>query len=178
MKSRMVRIAAALSVAAIALVGCSSDHSDAVSNAGPDVAFAQMMIPHHEQAIVMSNFALSISENPEILALAAAIKAEQDPEIAQMNGFLERFGADSGGHEGHTMAGMLTDDQLAELESARGPEFDRLFLTGMIAHHEGAIEMAEDVLAEGSDPEVLELAQQIITAQQAEIAEMNGLLTQ
>jgi uncharacterized protein (DUF305 family) len=174
----MVRTAAALTVAALALVGCSSDHSDAVSDAGPDVAFAQMMIPHHEQAVVMSDFALSISENPQIVELAAQIKAEQDPEIALMKGFLERFGADSGGHEGHAMAGMLTDDQLAELESARGTEFDELFLTVMIAHHEGAIEMAEDVLAEGSDPEVLELAQQIITAQQAEIAEMNELLAQ
>jgi uncharacterized protein (DUF305 family) len=81
-----------------------------------------------------------------------------------------------GGHDGHTMAGMLTDKELEALQAARGSGFDELFLMGMIAHHEGAIDMANDVLAAGSDPEVRALAETIIVGQQAEIALMQKLL--
>lgn len=152
--------------------------ASAMSGTMADIAFAQMMIPHHEQAIVMSQFALANTDNPEILELAGEISAAQGPEIEQMTAILNRFDADMGGHEGHVMAGMLTDDELAELEAARGPEFDVLFLQAMIAHHEGAVDMAEDVLASGSDPEVRALAEAIIATQQSEIAYMTELLAQ
>lgn len=185
MTSSLTRTAAAAAIFGLILTGCSSDHSmdgddmAAISEmSGPmaDIAFAQMMIPHHEQAIVMSDYALRNTTNPQILELAGEISAAQDPEIAQMTAMLERFGADMGGHEGHVMAGMLTDDELAALDAARGPQFDVLFLEAMIAHHVGAIDMAEDVLASGSDPEVRALAEEIISAQQAEIDAMTMLL--
>lgn len=141
-----------------------------------DVAFAQMMIPHHEQAVVMAEFAFTNTDNPEVLALAQEIKDAQGPEISQMNAILKRFNADTGGHGGHTMAGMLTDQELEVLQDAQGPEFDQLFLAGMIAHHEGAIDMANDVLAAGSDPEIRTLAEAIIAGQQKEISMMQKLL--
>lgn len=146
------------------------------SNNMADIAFAQMMIPHHEQAVVMSEYALTNTENAEVLALAQEILDAQGPEIEQMNAILARFDAGMGGHGGHTMAGMLTEDELASLQAARGAEFDQLFLTGMIAHHVGAIEMAEDVLAAGADPEVRALAETIMAGQQAEIEVMQKML--
>ncbi len=150
-----------------------------------DAMFAQMMIPHHEQAIEMSDIALDPARDasPEVTALATQIKAAQDPEIAQMRAWLDEWGvpemmageamADHGGHGG--MEGMLTDEQLQALRDAKGADFDRLFVDGMIAHHEGAIAMAEDVKANGDDPRVQELADAIITGQQAEIDEMRAL---
>ena len=78
---------------------------------------------------------------------------------------------------GHTMAGMLTGEELAALQAAQGPEFDQLFLLGMIAHHEGAIEMANDVIAAGTDPEFRSLAEAIIAAQLDEIELMQLLLS-
>jgi uncharacterized protein (DUF305 family) len=124
----------------------------------------------------MSEYALANTDNPQILALAQEIIAAQGPEIEQMNAILDRFGSNMGGHDGHTMAGMLTDKELEALQAARGSGFDELFLMGMIAHHEGAIDMANDVLAAGSDPEVRALAETIIVGQQAEIALMQKLL--
>jgi uncharacterized protein (DUF305 family) len=141
-----------------------------------DIAFAQMMIPHHEQAVVMSGFALTNTDNPQVLALAQEIMDAQGPEIEQMNLILERFGADMGGHGGHTMAGMMTDQELEALQVAQGPEFDNLFLMAMIEHHEGAIEMANDVLTAGSDPEIRALSEAIIAGQQNEISVMQKLL--
>lgn len=155
-----------------------SNSSTEVQNSSnmADIAFAQMMIPHHEQAVVMSEYALANTDNPEVLALAQEIIDAQGPEIAQMTAILDRFNMDMGGHAGHTMAGMLTQEELAQLQVARGPEFDQLFLIGMIAHHEGAIDMADDVLVSGADPEVRALAETIVAGQQAEIEYMKELL--
>ena len=147
-----------------------------------DVMFAQMMIPHHEQAVVMSDYALENTSNPEVLALAEQIKAAQQPEIEQMTSWLEEWGVPvmsgmdaMGAHGGHGMSGMLTDEQLDELANATDAEFDALYLAYMIDHHEGAIDMAEDV-ADSQDPRVAALAAAIIEAQRAEILEMQRLL--
>ena len=179
MKSLM-RYLAAISVVGLLITGCSSHNSmdveDQSSAEMADIAFAQMMIPHHEQAVVMSEFALTNTDNPEVLALAQEILDAQAPEINQMNAILGRFDANMGGHEGHTMAGMLTDEELEALQAAQGPDFDQLYLIGVIAHHEGAIDMADDVLAAGTDPEVRALAEAIIAGQQTEIELMQDLL--
>ena len=159
------------------------DKADSIIDGGSteaDVMFAQMMIPHHEQAVQIADIALDPARNasPQVVDLATGIKAAQDPEITQMNAWLEAQGApakmDHSAHGG--MEGMLTAQQLDTLADATGTDFDRLFLEGMIAHHKGAIAMAGDVKARGNDPEIQALADAIITAQQAEIASMQGLL--
>lgn len=174
----MIRKFLALVVASLALVGC-VPQAQTGEFSGLDVMFAQMMIPHHEQAVLMSELAPERSSDPEVLAIAREILAAQQPEIDQMKSMLDRAGAtlmpmDS--HAGHNMAGMLTDNQLAALEAATGAEFDRLFLEGMIEHHEGAIDMANDVV-DSKNQEVQDLAKAIISAQQDEIARMQGLLS-
>ncbi|CAB4339760.1 unannotated protein [freshwater metagenome] len=141
-----------------------------------DVMFAQMMIPHHEQAIVMSDLALNISANPEILALATAIRSAQAPEIVQMKSWID--GDDSDSHAGHGMSmdGMLTESEIETLRNSTGATFDRLFIEGMIGHHEGAIEMVE-IIDGSKNSEVKELAANIVSSQSAEITAMKELLT-
>ena len=139
---------------------------------GEDLMFAQMMIPHHEQAIEMSDLALQNSNNAEIRDLATKIRGEQAPEIELMKSWSDSH---MGSHMGHIMNGMLSDDEIRELEKARGIEFDRLFLEGMIKHHEGAIDMAEDV-EDSTNKEVAKLAKSIISTQRAEIEYMKELL--
>lgn len=138
-----------------------------------DLMFAEMMIPHHQQAVTMSDLALERSSNPDIRTLAEAIRDAQAPEIEQMRS----WGATGEEHMGHQMMGMLSDDELATLEAAQGAEFDRLFLEGMIKHHEGAIDMAQMILASKND-EVRALGETIVSTQTAEIASMRALLTQ
>ena len=178
-------------VAAFALASCggSSNSEPADSSAvvsvefnDDDVMFAQMMIPHHEQAIEMSDIALdpTVMAGDEVKALATEIKGAQDPEIQKMTQFLTDWYQsltmdDSMGH-GDMMSGMLTEDQLANLSTLRGAEFDREWMLAMIAHHEGAIEMALAVLQDGKNSAVRDLANSIINAQEAEIAEMRKLL--
>ena len=162
---------AAAVIGVVALAGCSSDHGS------PEATFAQMMIPHHEQAMIMSDLALSNNAGPEVSALAIKIQSAQGPEIAQMRALLDRFGQEEvHSHGDHDMPGMLTDAQIEELGMAKGSTFDPLFLAAMIEHHEGAIVMAEDVLGQTDDPEVRSLAEQIIEAQRTEIEEMRSLL--
>lgn len=158
--------------------------TDAPTPSPADVMFAQMMIPHHEQAVVMSDYALENTSTPEVLALAEQIKAAQQPEIEQMTSWLEEWGVPvmsgmdaMGAHGGHGMSGMLTDEQLDELANATDADFDALYLAYMIDHHEGAIDMADDV-ADSQDPRVAALAAAIIEAQRAEIVEMQRLLGQ
>ena len=148
------------------------------TNAGfsaSDVMFAQMMIPHHQQAVDMSAMAETRSTNPEVLALAKQISAAQKPEIEQMQGWLTRAGASMDmGHEMH-MDGMLSDDQMSKLAAASGTAFDRQFLEGMISHHEGAIAMARMII-DSSNAEAAKLGSAIVNSQTAEIADMKKLL--
>ncbi|MCD2186975.1 DUF305 domain-containing protein [Actinomycetospora soli] len=146
-----------------------------------DVAFAQGMIPHHRQAVAMSRLAESRAASPQVKDLAARIEGEQGPEIEQMTAMLTAWGAPvpAGDEQPMAMAGMpgmMGPQQMADLGALSGPAFDRAFLTMMIAHHTGAVQMAQAELAQGTNPQARELAQAIIGAQQAEIAEMQRLL--
>lgn len=169
--------AAALVIAA----GCSSS-SEKAEPAGPghnaeDVSFAQMMIPHHEQAIEMSKLAATRASSQEVKDLAEDIEAVQGPEIETMKAWLKAWGEEeSSGHMGHDMPGMMDDKTMASLEDAKGAAFDRAFLTSMIDHHEGAIAMATSEKSEGINPKALKLADAIIKAQKAEIAKMREML--
>lgn len=161
--------------------GSSNETSAGVTTASDaDVMFAQMMIPHHEQAVEMSAIVLAKDGVDErVVALAEQIEAAQAPEVEQMTAMLDRWGADpSGGDHGGHMDGMLDDEALAALEVAPAEEAQRLFLEGMVEHHEGAVAMAQDVLAEGEDPEVRLLAEEIVATQQEEIDTMRGLLAE
>jgi uncharacterized protein (DUF305 family) len=162
----------ALGILMMFLAGCATGSDSASDYSSNDLMFAAMMVPHHEQAIVMSDLALKNSSNPEVMALATEIKNAQAPEIERMKSWGD---LEVGSHAGHGMSGMLSDDELKELESATGPEFDQLFLTGMIKHHEGAIDMAE-MVTDSRNQEVSALAKQIVKAQKAEIALMQILL--
>lgn len=187
---RRLAAVVALSAGSLVVAACGSDDGtpqalDASGDVGEaafndaDVAFARDMIPHHRQAVEMAALAPDRSENPTVLDLAARIEAAQDPEIAQMAGWLETWGHAEGPDEmesmAHEMAGMMGGADMDALEAARGVEFDHLFAEMMIEHHEGAIEMAETLLDDGSDPVVRQLAESIIAAQGAEITEMRSL---
>ena len=143
-----------------------------------DVMFAQMMIPHHQQAIDMADLALEESSgaSADVRVLAEQIAKAQGPEIAVMQGWLKSWGASSGMPMGHDMTGMMSDADMGELGQAAGPEFDRRWLTMMIEHHEGAITMAENVLERTQDADVEKLASAMVDGQQREIATMKGLL--
>ena len=169
------------SVAAFALVigkdsGSSNSGSGDSTNAlsSSEIDFLTMMIPHHEQAIEMSELALTTSDDDEVLQLAEQIKNAQGPEISQMRSLLQEFGIEENpsSHAAH-MHGMLTDNEMRELETANGSAFDRLFLTGMIKHHEGAIDMVALV---GDSQRLSSLGEAIFTAQNDEIAKMQEML--
>ncbi len=163
---------AVIACIALLLAGCSSSSNKSSEFTSQDIMFAEMMIPHHEQAIVMSDLALSNTNNPEILKLAQEIKDAQNPEIELMSSW---EGVDASTHMGHTMMGMLSDEEIDELKAASGSTFDRLFLEGMIKHHEGAIDMA-GMIDNSSNPEVAKLGKNIISTQRAEIELMKQLL--
>lgn len=162
-----------------------------------DVAFAQDMVPHHAQAIEMAEIALdpAAAAGPDVLDLATRIRDAQDPEIELMRSFLDRWGMpmtdsdmdgmeevdemdgmDHSGMDDSEMDGMMTADEMDELRNASGTDFDRLWLELMIRHHEGAITMAQAVKSHGVNVDAIDLADEIITAQQQELDEMRALL--
>lgn len=145
-----------------------------------DVTFAQGMIPHHEQAVEMAELAAERAESDEVKELASRIAAAQDPEIETMTGWLEGWDEaveDSGDMGGNMeMGGMMSDEDMQSLEDAAGTSFDQQFLEMMGVHHRGAIEMAETELTDGEFPDALELAQEIVDTQTAEVAEIEALL--
>ncbi len=148
-----------------------------------DVAFAQHMIVHHQQAVEMAALAGTRAADARVKDLAGKIAAAQGPEIATMTGWLSGWGRPAptggGGHgTGHeSMPGMMSEADMKTLAGATGAAFDKQFLTMMIAHHQGAIIMAGDETAKGSNPEAKALAAKIVTGQQAEISTMKDLLT-
>ncbi|GAB3069397.1 DUF305 domain-containing protein [Pedococcus soli] len=199
--ARALSVAAAL-VGAIALAACGgadTDHNSMTGMSGmgtatpsatatakvdpADVMFAQGMVPHHQQAVQMADMALARATSSDVKALATKIKAAQDPEIATMNGWLNRWGAPSSAGDMNGMAGMdhgsdgmMSQADMSKLSQASGAAFDRMWLTMMIAHHQGALTMAKDVLATTKDQNVRTLAQSIVDGQTKEIATMTGLL--
>ena len=154
------------------LSGCATSEQSNSEFSPSDINFAEMMIPHHEQAIEMSEIAFKNTMNSEVLQLAQEIKEAQAPEIDLMNSWA---GVKVSTHAGHMMDGMLSEDELNALRAATGAEFDRLFLQGMIKHHQGAIEMAMDVKNSNSMV-VADLSAAIIKQQEIEITRMEELL--
>jgi uncharacterized protein (DUF305 family) len=162
-----------------------ADHESTQAQAAPsdhnadDVSFAKMMIPHHQQAVDMSKMVPDRSTDPAVIQLASTIDAAQGPEIDQMKDMLRQWGESSdSGHSGHgaMMSGMVDDATMTRLESLRGRDFDTLWLQSMIGHHQGAVEMAKAEIAHGRSADAKALAQRIVTAQEAEIAQMKQLL--
>jgi uncharacterized protein (DUF305 family) len=147
-----------------------------------DVEFMQGMIAHHAQAIVMSRLAEKNGANPQVLKLSRKIDQSQVPEIEIMQQWLRRhdqFAPDTASWHGMRMDGMLTDEEIAALDQAKGVMFDRLFLVGMIKHHEGALKMVDDlfkVKGAGQEVDANIFANDVVSAQTAEIGIMRGLL--
>lgn len=153
-----------------------SSPSGSASRAG-DVMFAQMMVPHHQQAVEMADLALAnASASAEVKALAQQVKAAQGPEIATMNDWLRTWGAPTTGAMDHGTSGMMSEQDMASLETAKGGEFNRTWLEMMIDHHQGAVTMAQDVLSSTQDAEVEGLARAIVDGQKKEIATMRDML--
>ena len=157
----------------------SEEHNDA------DVMFAQMMIPHHQQAVEMSETLLAKDDIPQNVAdFAQGVIDAQGPEIDRMNAMLDAWGqepmgdmGDSGGHGGHGgMSGMMSEDDMQQLEDATGTKAAKLYLEQMTRHHEGAVEMAEQQVSDGQNPQAIALAEQVIEDQEAEIQEMKTML--
>ncbi|MBF6228671.1 DUF305 domain-containing protein [Nocardia abscessus] len=195
------RAAVIVAAATIALVGC-GDGDDQDGTAGTttlgetmpattpqtptdyndaDATFLQMMYPHHAQAVQMADLVPSRSQNQQVLDLAVAIKAAQELEMAQISTLLQQFGkpapaANHGGMPG--MPGMMSPESMGSLQSMSGSEFDRMWLSMMIEHHRGAIEMAQTELANGKNSEARKLAETVISTQQSEIDKMQRMLQQ
>ncbi|MCG5466592.1 DUF305 domain-containing protein [Micromonospora sp. MED01] len=178
----------------------SSSSSDSAAFNDADVMFAQMMIPHHEQAVGMADLASTRASDPELKDLAAKIKAAQDPEISTMKGWLTAWGKPTAAPADHSMPamssapghnmsdmssptpgasgmpGMMSDQEMADLKAAQGTEFDKMFAQMMIAHHNGAIDMAKTEQAQGSNPDAKALATQIASDQATEVQTLQKIL--
>ncbi|MEV5651418.1 DUF305 domain-containing protein [Nocardia sp. NPDC052254] len=203
-----IRIAAAAALAAGALIvaGCGSDDSGSSAAPSPssamadmpgmqhgstpatstrtdfddaDVAFATMMYPHHAQAVEMAKLVPARSQNQQLITLAANVEKAQAPEMEQFAALLKSFGKPAPqATMDHPMDGVMTQDQMTRLRNATGADFDRMWLQMMIEHHQGAVDMANTELADGTNADAKTSAQNIITAQQAEIQQMRGMLGQ
>ncbi|WP_067816835.1 DUF305 domain-containing protein [Nocardia inohanensis] len=204
MFSTRIKLALVAGTSALALLaaGCSNDRnessmpgmdhgsSSSATSAQPatrtdfnaaDITFLQMMYPHHAQAVEMAKLVPSCSRNQELIALAKSVEQAQSPEMQQITTLLQAFGkgapsATMNAHEG--MSGMMSHDQMTQLEQLSGTEFDKLWMRMMIEHHQGAIAMANTELATGQNTDSKALAQAIAGAQQGEIDQMNRMLAQ
>ncbi|MGC5225084.1 DUF305 domain-containing protein [Micromonospora sp. DT81.3] len=159
-------------------MGSSASASPSAAEASDaDMQFTMMMIPHHEQAVEMADMVLAKDDIDErVIALAEQIKAAQGPEIELMQSWLDDWGTGMGEMDGMDHGGMMSDTDMQALEDATGVEASRLFLEQMMMHHEGAIEMAQDEVDNGQNPEVITLAENIIASQTTEIATMEEIL--
>lgn len=175
MNRRIVATLLVVGLGAVSSCGSSSSDSDA------DIMFARMMIPHHEQAIELADLALkpAAAASDAVRNLATRIKANQDPEIEFMTSWLADGGhsltADDGMDHSSMMSGMLSLEDLDALRTMTGTDFDRAWIEAMIAHHEGAITMAQAVLDDGSDSDIATLATTIIETQTSEIETLRAL---
>ncbi|MFI6097894.1 DUF305 domain-containing protein [Lentzea sp. NPDC051213] len=170
----MLRLLAVAAVLTLTACGSPATHNSA------DVAFAQGMVPHHEQALEMSELVKSRTEDSQVIDLAERISKAQQPEIDRMSGWLREWNApvEATSHTSHGHADTHGMVDLGNLADLNGNDFDRQWLSLMIQHHRGAVEMARKHLEQGTDPETRKLAQDVVTAQEKEISEMESLLPQ
>ena len=167
----------------------SADEAIAIANSSfspADVRFVQDMIPHHHQALEMAALVAERTNRPELIDVAGRINTSQSDEIEFMQQWLRDRGeqvpepsAHHAMHTSHTMAGMATPEQMAELAASKGTDFDRLFLKLMITHHEGAVTMVEELLEQPGaayDPVLFEFTTDVTNSQSTEIERMNVLL--
>ncbi|GAA4659941.1 DUF305 domain-containing protein [Arthrobacter cryoconiti] len=193
---KFLTLSATAAAAMIALAGCSTDggsmpgmnHGGSTTSTveatvttgehnAADTTFAQMMTPHHVQAVQMSDIMLAKSGlDPKIMALATDIKAAQGPEIKKMNTWLTGWSEPTAMAGNHSMNGMMSATDLDKLKAAQGTEASKLFLTQMIAHHEGAVEMAKSEVTDGKNADAVALAKSIVASQETEIKNMKDLL--
>jgi uncharacterized protein (DUF305 family) len=199
MTRRLLIVGVAALTMLTTLTACNSDSSHEATHSGStsssvsspaaaqqhnqaDVTFAQHMIPHHQQAIEMSDTVLAKQGiDARVIDMANRIKAAQGPEIQQMQSWLSQWGVPTmpmtpGSMAGHDVSGMMSEQDMNDLKSADGVEASKLFLTQMIAHHQGAITMGTDEIKNGQYPPAVSMAQSIVTGQQQEITEMQGIL--
>ena len=173
------KVGALLCLFVVVLGACGSSKAAVDSHNAADVTFTQGMIPHHEQAIDMANLVLADGADAKVKDLAQRIKAAQDPEVKLMKGWLSTWGekemAMDGSMAGHSMNGMVSGDEMKALGGLKGADLDKRFVALMIAHHDGAIEMANTQLKNGKSAAVKTLANAVVKAQQAEIDEMKKL---
>ncbi|MEO5779074.1 DUF305 domain-containing protein [Arthrobacter oryzae] len=198
--NKFLTVSATVFAAALALTGCSAgtgaagssmpsmNHGtsdmpataaplDTVTNNAADTMFVQGMIPHHSQAVEMSDIILQKQDlDPQVTALATKIKAAQAPEISTMTEWLKKWNEPEQMAAGHSMSGMVGEEDMSKLQAAQGADAAKLFLTQMIAHHQGAVMMAKTEEADGQNADALALSKEIIMSQQAEIQEMQTLL--
>lgn len=194
LRSAALAVAAVLSAGVVTACGGDDDPvqpAAATTFGAADVTFAQQMIPHHSQAVKMAALAASRAQDPAVKKLAAQIMAAQGPEIETMQRMLGTWGRplapEMEGMEHSTMSpeetmdmsanmpGMADEADMKALAAAKGARFDRMFLSMMIEHHRGALQMARTVRAEGRDPEAIALAGKMHSAQQREIKRMQQL---
>lgn len=200
MLTRSTTFAALTLSAALALSACTTDSATVTSTPAPsasgsqastpsaqknstDVMFTTMMIPHHQQAVEMSDTLLTKTDVDErVTKLAKAIKAAQGPEIEQMQGWLGVWGLpepEKGmggmGGMGHD-DGMMSPEEMTALKTAPGPEASKIYLTQMLAHHKGALTMAQQEIDDGKFPDAIKLAEDIKRTQTDEITTMNDIL--
>ena len=189
----MRRTASVMSAAVLA-AACATRTSPAPDAAAPTTlaqqpvaAFMQGMIGHHAQALAMAGMVPPRSSHPSVKLLAERIDVSQRGEIELMRRWLQRRGhpapaGDAHAHaamgHGELMPGMLTRDQMEQLAAASGTAFDRLFLQGMIRHHEGALRMVSTLLATNRDldAETFRMVSEVDADQRAEIQRMQSLL--
>ncbi|TDT62224.1 DUF305 domain-containing protein [Frigoribacterium sp. PhB116] len=188
-RTKTLLISATAIVATLTLAGCadtagntSSDSSSSSESAvfnDQDVMFAQMMLPHHEQAVEMSDMfiAKGDSVDSDVLALAETIKDEQGPEIDQLTTWLDDWGQDTSASMDHSMDGMMSESDMTALDDAEGAEASRLFLEQMTEHHKGAVDMAQQEVDGGENPDAVEMAKNIVETQTAQIDQMDALLS-
>ena len=203
-RTATVLAAAAMGVALVA--GCSDDSSsssmeghsmgsatamESAQSADPaanfsdaDVMFATMMYPHHAQAVEMADMVEGRTTNPDVIALAGEISAAQQPEMDQLASWLSQWGQPAPSSDASSMegmdhgsgSGMMTAQDMESLMTASGADFDRQWLTMMIEHHRGAVEMAEKEIADGENTDAVAMARTIVETQNAEISRMQQLL--
>ncbi|MER6960346.1 MULTISPECIES: DUF305 domain-containing protein [unclassified Streptomyces] len=146
-----------------------------------DVAFAQMMIPHHEQALEMAKLADDRASDSEVKDIAAKIEKAQDPEIKTMTGWLKSWDKPTAtesmpGMDHGSGGGLMSDADMEHLTSMKGAEFDKMFAEMMIEHHNGAISMAKDEQKDGKNADAVKMAGDIVEGQSAEVKQLQSIL--